>query len=119
MKTILLVDDNDNHLDLYGGIIQDNGYETVKARSAEEALAIINKRDIHLVVIDVKMKGLSGLDALTIIDREFPLVPVILHTGFNFKNDRCSGIADAYVTKSSTGQELIASIQDVFKRYGA
>ncbi|GAB4258506.1 MAG: response regulator [Deferrisomatales bacterium] len=117
-KKILLVDDDETHLELYGDILAHNGYEIVTAKSAQEAFELLKKQSVDLVVLDIRMKGLCGLDALKILDRDHRLVPVILHTGFNYKDDADSGLADAYVTKSMTGTELMQAIGEVLHRYG-
>jgi len=80
--SILVVDDEAAMRLLLTSILQDEDYDTTAAASAEEALSLIGRRHFHLVITDLKMPGMSGLDLLGHILREDPGTPVILLTAF-------------------------------------
>ncbi len=78
---VLIIDDEENiRLSLKGGL-EDEGYSTVLASTAEEGLKIIEKQDVDLVFLDIWMPGMDGLQALQEIKRTNPDLPVIIMTG--------------------------------------
>lgn len=79
--TVLIVDDEENiRLSLKGGL-EDEGYQTLMASSAEEGLKIVEKQDVDLVLLDIWMPGMDGLQALQEIKQSTPDLPVIIMTG--------------------------------------
>ncbi len=64
MKRILVVDDEDPIRDYLKEELTDEGYEVVLATSAPEALKIIEKEDLDLVILDIRMPGITGVEAL-------------------------------------------------------
>lgn len=105
---ILFVDDEDNVRLLYKTTFEKEGYDVVLAKSGEEALDILEKdKDIDLIVLDIKMKGMSGLDTLQRIVKEERKIPVILSTAYvSYQEDYMSWFADAYVVKRADLTEL-------------
>ncbi len=105
---ILFVDDEDNVRLLYKTTFEREGYEVLLAKSGEEALDILQKdKDIDLIVMDIKMKGMSGLDALQRIVKEERKIPVILSTAYvSYQDDYMSWFADAYVVKQADFTQL-------------
>ena len=80
---ILIVDDEEDIRELVAGILSDEGYQTRIAGSADEALAAIEARRPHLILLDIWMQGsrLDGLQLLEIVKRQDPLIPVIMISG--------------------------------------
>ncbi|MCA9523263.1 MAG: sigma-54-dependent Fis family transcriptional regulator [Myxococcales bacterium] len=78
--TILLVDDEPIMLDVLQKILRNEGLESIVAHHGEEAVEILGQRAIDVVVSDIQMPYLSGLELLTHIKREFPLIEVIMMT---------------------------------------
>ena len=121
MYTILVVDDEDSIRALYREELADEGYQVVCAPDGATARKALEEQTIHLVVLDVKLKGESGLQILQDITRQQREVPVVLCTAYgSFKDDYASWLADAYVVKSSSVEELKAQVAKVLqRRYGA
>lgn len=105
---ILFVDDEDNVRLLYKTTFEREGYEVLLASSGEEALSILQKGEpVDLIVLDIKMKGMSGLDTLQKIVKEELKIPVILSTAYvSYQEDYVSWFADAYVVKQADLTEL-------------
>ncbi|MBI5446126.1 MAG: response regulator, partial [Deltaproteobacteria bacterium] len=82
--------------------------------------ALKGEAPVHLVVLDIKLKGESGLQVLQEITRSHRQIPVILSTAYgSFKDDFSSWLADAYVVKSSNLMELKSEVAKVLnRRYG-
>ncbi|MBI5014048.1 MAG: response regulator [Deltaproteobacteria bacterium] len=120
MFKILVVDDEDSIRALYQAELEEDGYEVVCASDGSSALQALKQGDVHLVVLDIKLKGESGLQVLQEITRHHRQTPVILSTAYgSFKDDFSSWLADAYVVKSSNLQELKAEVVKVLnRRYG-
>ncbi len=122
MFNILVVDDEDSIRILYRSELEDEGYQVTCASDGASALKVLRGSDpVHLVVLDIKLKGESGLQLLQEITRSHRQVPVILATAYgSFKDDFSSWLADAYVVKSSNLAELKAEVAKVLnRRYGS
>lgn len=107
MKKILLVDDEESIHLLYRDELEEEGYEIHSALSGDEAL---DKLDIllpDLVILDINMPGLNGIDTLREMKERKPDLPVILSSAYNeFKQDLASWASEAYIVKSSDLTEL-------------
>lgn len=112
---ILFVEDEENLLLLYRKEFEKENYEILTATSAEEGLKILNKNpDIDIVVLDIKMKGMSGLEALAKIARSRKEVGLIIATAYSsFQGDFTSWLADAYIVKSP---DFISELKREVKR---
>ncbi len=80
-KNILIVDDEKSICQSLEGILADEGYEVQTAPSAEEALRMMEEEAPHLVLLDIWLPGMDGLEALKIIKTEFPQVRVVMMSG--------------------------------------
>ncbi len=80
-KNILIVDDEKSICQSLEGILSDEGYEVQTAPSAEEALRMMEEEAPHLVLLDIWLPGMDGLEALKIIKTEFPQVRVVMMSG--------------------------------------
>lgn len=80
-KTILIVDDEKSICQSLGSILADEGYEILTAGSGEEAIKIIEEDPPHLVILDIWLPGMDGIETLTIIKTRFPQVRVIMISG--------------------------------------
>ena len=119
MARILVVDDERDIRYLYATELEDEGYEVESAGSGSEAAELLQRHQFDLVLLDIQMKGESGLQLLQKIVRERKDLPVILCTAFNcYKDDFSSWLADAYVVKSSDLTELKDEIRKVLTKRG-
>jgi len=112
MKKILVVDDEKNIRSLYEKELQDEGYAVTLAGNGREALERFSSERPDLVVLDIRMPGMDGLEALGKLLAEDPKVPVVLNSAYSsYKDNFLSWSADAYVVKSSDLTELKETIR--------
>jgi diguanylate cyclase (GGDEF)-like protein len=111
---LLIVDDNLEHLDLMVDILEDDKrYRIFKAASGEEALEIVDKEDIHIVILDVIMPEMDGLEVCRRIRRKYNLRPIqiVMISGFTARSDLDELLelgADDFLSKPITALELQA-----------
>lgn len=111
MKRILIVDDDSNIRLLYKEVLCEARYDVLEAESGKETLEILNREDIDLVVLDIKLRFESGLDILQKISKQFPNIPVILCSAYlSFQDDFTSWLADSYLVKSTDPYELVREV---------
>ena len=112
MKKILIIDDEESIHLLYREEFEEEGYEVHSALSGEEALekvAIINP---DLVILDINMPGMNGIDVLRRLKELNSKMPVILSSAYQeFKQDLASWASDDYIVKSSNLDELKESVK--------
>lgn len=116
MKRILVVDD-DTSLRIYlQEELIDMGYEVITASNAPEALKIVEHENIDLVILDIRMPGMTGIEALPRILGLKEHLPVILNTAYSqYKDDFTAWAANAYVVKSFDLTELKEKVQELLK----
>jgi DNA-binding response OmpR family regulator len=113
-QRILVVDDERNIRLLYEKELQDEGYEVILAADAREALALIERGKPDLVVLDIKMPGMDGIETLGQILSRNSSIPVVLNSAYSsYKDSFLSWSADAYVIKSSDLTELKIRIRTI------
>ena len=108
MGTVLVVDDEPVVRDVVARYLRRDGYATLEASDGEEAKRILEREEAELVVLDVMLPGLDGLELCRWIRRTSD-TPVILLTALGEENDRIAGLelgADDYITKPFSPQEL-------------
>ncbi|MCE5252398.1 response regulator [bacterium] len=112
-QKILVVDDEVNQALLYEQELMDEGYEVELANSGREALDKIKQSSFDLVVLDIGMQEMDGLEALGRMLSIDNKLPVILNTAYpSYKDNFMSWAADAYVVKSSDLTELKTRIRE-------
>ncbi|MEJ2279595.1 MAG: response regulator, partial [Candidatus Lokiarchaeota archaeon] len=111
-KKILLVDDEESIHLLYREEFEEEGYEVHSALSGEEALEKLKIIKPDLVILDINMPGMNGIDALRRIKEIDPNLKVILSSAYQeFKQDLASWASDEYIVKSSNLEELKAAVK--------
>ena len=111
MKKILLVDDEESIHILYREELEDRGFEVHSAMSGEIALEIIATLQPNIVILDINMPGLNGIDVLRKIKEMDSGMPVILSSAYQeFKQDLSSWASEDFVVKSADMSQLIESI---------
>lgn len=114
----LVVDDESQMVSIVTFALETQGFETVAARSAEQAWRVLGETDVDLIVLDVTLPGASGLQ-LTRRIRASSEVPIILLTARGDEGDRLAGLltgADDYVTKPFSPRELALRAQALVRR---
>ncbi len=111
-KKILVVDDEDSIQLLYREELEDEGYEVISAMNGEEALKKFEETPPDLVVLDINMPGIDGIEVLRQMKQAKPDVPVILSSAYpEYKQDLASWASDDYIVKSFDMSELKKSIK--------
>ena len=116
---ILICDDEQDIVSALKIYLEAEGYRTFAAANGKEALELLDREDIHLVLLDIMMPVLDGVSALSRL-REFSNVPVILLTAKSEDTDKVLGLnigADDYVTKPFNPVELLARVRSQLRRY--
>ncbi len=117
MPRLLVVDDERDIRHLYAAELEDEGYQVETAGTGAEAAQLLQERNFDLVILDIQMKGESGLQVLQKIVQEKEDMPVILCTAFScYKEDFSSWLADAYVVKSSDLTELRGEVKRLLEK---
>jgi len=114
MNRVLIVEDEPNLLNLYRLELEDEGYNVATAANGRAALDIASSFDPDLVILDIKLGDVEGLDVLQQLKSTYKGKPVILNSAYShYKNEFTSWLADAYVTKSSDLSELKSKISEL------
>jgi CheY-like chemotaxis protein len=117
MKTILVVDDDEAIRTLLQEELEDEGYKVLIATNARDALKIVAAEPLDLVVLDIRMPGMDGLEALPRILGIKEGLPVIMNTAYSqYQDSFMSWAADAYVVKSSDLTELKEKIKELVNK---
>ena len=118
--TVLVVDDEPTILEVVGRYMERAGYETLSAADGPEALRQAQLHDPDLVVLDVMLPGIDGIEVMRQLhERPGPPVAVILLTARGEESDRLVGLrrgADDYVVKPFSPAELVARVDAVMRR---
>ena len=119
MRTnVLVVDDEKALLDFVRRNLEVRGYKVLTASNGLEALAIVDREEVQLVVMDIMMPHMDGLEATRRI-REHSEVPIIILTAMGEEADKVRGFslgADDYLTKPFGVGELLGRVQAVLRR---
>ncbi len=113
-KTILLVDDEEIILDTFGMILRQENFEVTLATNGEEALGLLKDNQFNLVVTDLSMPGIDGIQVLKEVKKINSLTGVINLTGYGDMTSAIDALrlgADYYVLKPCRTDELILRIQ--------
>ena len=116
--TILVVDDEPQLRRAMKATLTDLGYSVVEAKTGEEALNLLRRESVDLVLLDLNMPGIGGLEACRAI-RETSDLPIIVLSVRNTERDKVQALdagADDYVTKPFGIQELLARIRAALRR---
>lgn len=120
-KTILAIDDEEHILELISYNLEVGGYKVMKAQTGEEGLSLLQSVPIDLVLLDLMLPGIDGIEVLKRIraDKDLKKVPVIMLTAKNDEISKVIGLelgADDYLGKPFGVHELMARIKAVLRR---
>jgi len=117
--SILVVDDEQRQREIYNDILQDEGYATETAPSGEVALDLLSRRRFDLVITDLNLTGMTGIELLSEIVGEDPTVAVILITGYPSIQSAVEATRRGvyqYLEKPVDRDELLRVVAEVFDR---
>lgn len=118
-QTILIVDDEKEIRDLIEIYLSNEGYETIKASNGVEALELVDKHHVDLIILDIMMPKKDGIQACMEL-RKTKNMPVIMLSAKSQDMDKILGLtsgADDYLTKPFNPLELIARVKSQLRRY--
>lgn len=116
---ILVCDDDKEIVRAIGIYLKNEGYRVLEAYDGIEALDILRKEEIHLIIMDIMMPRMDGIQA-TVRIREEKNIPIIMLSAKSEDYDKIGGLgagADDYVTKPFNPMELIARVKSQLRRY--
>ena len=119
MANILICDDDKEIVEAIEIYLLQEGYQIFKAYDGEQAIEVLKKEDIHLLIIDIMMPKLDGIHA-TLKIREYSSIPIIILSAKSEDADKILGLnigADDYVTKPFNPLELVARVKSHLRRY--
>ena len=120
MDTILIVDDEKNYLVVLEALLGSEGYETITVDNAADALEHIRNPDLDLVITDMKMPGMSGMELLEEAKKINYELPVIVMTAFGTIEMAVDAIKKAaydYITKPFRNDELKLTVRKALEKY--
>ncbi|WP_294187715.1 response regulator transcription factor [uncultured Clostridium sp.] len=118
-ERILIVDDEKEIRDLIDIYLKGENYETLKAENGEEALKLLEENDVDLIILDIMMPKVNGIEACLKI-REQREMPIIMLSAKSEDMDKILGLntgADDYLTKPFNPLELVARVKSQLRRY--
>jgi DNA-binding response OmpR family regulator len=117
MARILIVDDDENISALYEEELKEDNYEVAIASNGKESIEMLKTFDPDLIIMDIRMPEMDGIEALGKIIAMHKSVPIILNSAYSsYKDDFRSWGADAYVVKSSDTGVLKEKIKEILER---
>jgi len=115
---ILVVEDDSDIQEYVRNLLTENGYTVTTTSTGTSALALINKTEPDLVVLDLKLPDISGEDVCLEIRKKYPNVRIIMLTAKDSLTDKVKGLeagADDYITKPFAAEEFLARIKTRIK----
>lgn len=119
MNTVLVVDDDKEIVEAISIYLSGEGFNIIKAYDGAEAINALKENVVHLVLMDIMMPNMNGIEA-TLKIRETNSVPIIFLSAKSEDTDKILGLnlgADDYITKPFNPLELIARVKSAIRRY--
>jgi two-component system NtrC family response regulator len=120
MNTVLVVDDEPNYLIVLSELLKEEGFEVLTAERGEEGLKIVEETDLDLVITDMRMPGMDGLELLKAVKSYNKELPVIMITAFG-EVEKAVGAMKAgaynYLAKPFNNEELLLNIRKAIEHY--
>jgi DNA-binding NtrC family response regulator len=116
---ILAVDDSDSTLEVIERNLTGQGYAVLTARGVQEALPILDQHSVDLVVTDLKMPKVGGLELIRHLRANFPDIAVIMITGYGSIESAVAAVkegAEEYLTKPFTDEELLSAVSKTLEK---
>jgi CheY-like chemotaxis protein len=120
-KNILVIEDNELNMKLMRGILSIGDYQLIEAFDAETGIRLARKQKPFLILMDIQLPGMDGLEATRIIKTDSKLkdIPVVAITGFAMQDDREKALesgCDDFITKPFDVEDLLRTIEGYYNR---
>ena len=122
LKSVLVVDDNEDIRSLLSLVLQKENYEVFLAANGNDAIQIVKNNKVDLILLDVMMPGLSGLEVLSIIredkDKRINEIPIMMITAKSTISDIDAAVelgASSYIIKPFRPANLVEKVNAIFK----
>ena len=120
-KTVLIVEDNELNMKLFHDLLDAHGYNILQTKDGMEALDIAREHRPDLILMDVNLPGIDGVEALTRLraDAATAAIPVVALTAYAMKDDRARLLAagfDGYLEKPISVRELPGQVEALIRR---
>ena len=119
MKKLLVVDDEPSILTLLKFNLEQNGFEVLTAENGNDALEIAVTEDLTLIVLDLMLPGMDGMDVCKTLRQEKINTPILMLTAKDDEFDKILGLelgADDYMTKPFSPREVVARVKAILRR---
>ncbi len=120
-KTVLTIDDDTAITELLGMLLRTHGYEVITANNGEEGVKLIEKKNPHVVILDLMMPGVDGWQVCKQV-RAFSNVPIVILSALDDPAMIASALdagADDYLVKPVSSSILVAHLNRLIRRTGA
>ena len=110
----LIVEDEDSNFFLMERILRKTGARLIWAKNGLEAVEMVNKQDVDVILMDIRMPVMDGYEATEIIKQSKPSIPIIAQTAYALKGEREKSLSagcDGYISKPIDSRELILLLQ--------
>ncbi len=116
--TLLVVDDEPQILQVVAGILQDEGFEVLTAPDGETALKMVAGAAPELVLLDISLPGLDGLEVLTELKRQYPFLPVIIISAYGSVENAIKATrlgAYDFIEKPPNADKILLSVRNALE----
>ncbi len=113
--TILCIDDEALGLQIRKIVLERAGYRVLTALDGDSGLSVFQQELIDAVVLDYAMPGMNGSEVATVMRRNKPKVPILLHSAYVSLPDDVLKLVDVYVTKGDGPETLLNKLQDLLR----
>jgi two-component system NtrC family response regulator len=120
METVLIVDDEKNYPPILGAVLEEEGFETLTAASGHEALRRLEEADVDIVLTDMKMPGMDGIELLEEIKKQDQDLPVIMMTAYGTVDKAVEAMqkgAYSYILKPFDNKRLVLYVNKAVSMY--
>ncbi|MCP4106830.1 MAG: sigma-54-dependent Fis family transcriptional regulator, partial [Desulfobacteraceae bacterium] len=120
METVLIVDDEKNYPLILSAVLDEEGFETMTSNSGREALEILKNSDVDLVLTDMKMPSMDGIELLENIKTGYPGLPVIMMTAYGTVEKAVEAMqkgAYSYILKPFDNNSLVIYVKKAIEMY--
>ena len=117
-KTVLIVEDNELNMKLFHDLLEAHGYQTVGTRNGIEALDLARKHRPDLILMDIQLPEVSGLEVTKWLkdDPELKAIPIVAVTSYALSGDEAKARAagcDGYIAKPYSPRQMLAKVREI------